>query len=106
MLTAFASVGLIVFALKRGSRFGMALAITVTAIVAVVAWVVLVATTQAIAFRTAYAALLALYAGVGALSFFGTRRSLAGVLIPIAIVNAWFLVSLATLSGVEAMITF
>jgi D-alanyl-D-alanine carboxypeptidase (penicillin-binding protein 5/6) len=106
LLTVFGAVGLVMLALRRDRGSAMVLAITATAVVAVVSWVILVESTQSISFRTAYPALLAFYAGVGALTFLGSTRARIAMLAPLAIINVWFLMSLATLTGVGPLVTF
>lgn len=106
LLTVIAGVGLALFALRRRRDRRVALASVVTAAVAVVAWVVLVEVTQSVAFRTAYPALIAFYTGLGALAFLGTRRAAIALLAPLAVVGAWFLVSLLRLPPLGPFITF
>ncbi|MFN3866307.1 MAG: hypothetical protein ACK4MD_06290 [Demequina sp.] len=60
------------------------------AVGAVAAWVAVAVTAQAVAFRTAYPAMLFIHAALGALAFLGSRRALVIVLGPLIVINLWF----------------
>jgi hypothetical protein len=84
---------------RHDTRRDLVLLLGATALVAVVGWLVTSLTTQAVAFRFAYAALFAWFTGIGALVLVRIGRQLAvGVVVGLVVLNAWFLWSVGGLT--------
>lgn len=90
-------VGLVLFVVHRARPPLVPALLSAIAVAAVVTWALIAVTTQAVAFRFAYAALPLWFCAVGALSAYGARRVatvLGAVLVGIC---AWFLIEVSGL---------
>lgn len=97
VLSVAGGVGLVLFVRHRARPPVVPALLAAIAVAAVGAWLFIAITTQAVAFRFAYAALPLWFAALGALAAFGARRvafTLGAVLVGIA---TWFLIEVSGL---------
>ncbi|MDN4481771.1 hypothetical protein [Demequina muriae] len=102
-LTLTVATGVVVMLRQRAVGSPMPILVAGIAIAAVAAWIAVAVAAQAVAFRTAYPAMLLVHAAWGALAFLGTRRALVVALVPLVAIDLWFLAHMVGLD-VESML--
>ncbi|WP_062133906.1 glycosyltransferase 87 family protein [Demequina aestuarii] len=102
-LTLAVAAGVVLMLRYRATRSPMPLLVIGTAMAAIAAWAAVAAVAQAVAFRTAYPAMLLVHAAWGACAFVGTRRALVLAVVPLVTIDLWFLAHMVGLD-VESML--